>query len=263
MPDYFFTAPSKTFIVGEYAVLFDLPALILLEKPFFTLSAVKQTGTHRNPFHPESPAGQYYENHRDDFADLAIDFHDPHSGLGGFGCSSAEFVLLKKLHDSHVNQSSSPFEVLQAYQKVTEGQTPPPSGADVIAQCHNNAEIIFYNPKDKVLETFNWPFKDAHYQTHHTGNKVETHQALHLPSNLPLQPMQHIIYNAVEGIKQTNIQQLSQAINDYANILNTHKLVHEKTLEQLQSIHQDKENLCAKGCGALGADVILQISKIR
>ena len=71
--------PSKTFILGEYAVLEGAPCLGAATTPCFEMifapSAEKQSAV--SGFHPESPAGKFFRDHQDIFDSTKIQFMDP------------------------------------------------------------------------------------------------------------------------------------------------------------------------------------------
>ena len=72
--------PSKTFLVGEYAVLTGGPALVMTTPPYFSSDS--------------------------------DGFYDPYDGLGGFGASGAKFVLSAKN-----NGMTNPWKVWELYKK--------------------------------------------------------------------------------------------------------------------------------------------------
>src|SRR5665213_3933088 len=91
-----FSAPSKTFLTGEYAVLCGGPALVLNTSPRFELKAVRgEFGVAGIP--DGSPASQWIKQRAPLLADWKIEFSDPHQGQGGFGASSAQFLFVHAL----------------------------------------------------------------------------------------------------------------------------------------------------------------------
>ena len=255
-PDYYFEAPSKTFIVGEYAVLYGAPALLLNTKPCFTLQAWHENETRHCPFHPDSPAGLYYKKFEYEFKKLRIVFSDPHNGLGGFGCSSAEFLLLKKLHDAVLEKKSCPWDTLSEYKIITENQTPAPSGADVVAQFHYMTEIILYRPETKEISQLSWPFASINYSVKHTGYKIKTHESLIKPNTLPVKRMTDIVEATALALKQTDSSAFAKCIQDYEKIMDEQHLVCENTKNITQNLLLKGNIRAAKGCGTLAADVI-------
>jgi hypothetical protein len=63
----------------------------------------------------------------------------------------------------------------------------------------------------------------------------------------------------VESLKQKNTENFLRSIKDYALQLSNLELTCKNTRLLLDKIHRCKDVLAAKGCGALGADVILTV----
>ena len=98
-------AKSKTFLVGEYCVMCGGSAVLLCTDPAFKLRIKKSASSIIRGIPEGSPAFTFYQKHRRIFDDLFIKFIDPYKGTGGFGASSAQFVLLYKLYRRLTNQS--------------------------------------------------------------------------------------------------------------------------------------------------------------
>jgi mevalonate kinase len=90
--------PSKTFLAGEYLALCGGPSLVLNTPPVFELYCQVTDDTRLEGIHPESPAGRFWADHQSSFANLTLQFMDPHQGRGGFGASTAQFAMLYQLH---------------------------------------------------------------------------------------------------------------------------------------------------------------------
>ena len=96
MNTHYFSFPSKTFLTGEYAVLEEAPAVLINTSPRFCFSVTNNddnTVNTQQPFHKDSPAGQYLKNHPHINKQYNISCTDPHDHQGGFGLSSAEFNM--------------------------------------------------------------------------------------------------------------------------------------------------------------------------
>ena len=117
-----FKVPSKTFLLGEYAVLYGGSALVLTHPPFFR---IQKTKVPKKKFHKESPASLLMKKHglSQDF-----DFIDPHKD-GGFGGSTAEVVASLKNKTNHSFK-----KILEDYLNLFSDQFLKPSGADLYAQ---------------------------------------------------------------------------------------------------------------------------------
>jgi mevalonate kinase len=214
------SVPSKTFLVGEYIVLQGGPAILLSTPPCFEVIT---------------------ENNQ---------FIDPYLGLGGFGASSAKFVLAEKAkgHDD-------PWGIWRSYRE--SGLLG--SGADVVAQIVGG--IVFFHANKNIIEKLSWPFNDLAVALIHTGKKLLTHDHL---ANLTLQnsaiiALDQFVIAAYQAIKTGNHSHLLQSINHYADKLLDLGFVAEHTQQLLQTLQAREDVLACKGCGAMGSDVVLAI----
>lgn len=256
------SAPSKTFLVGEYIALSGGPTLILNTEPRFELSVnmtdadvhCKQQGIRIN-----SPAGKLIKLLQPQFNGYQLSFKDPHKGAGGFGASSAQFAMTLMLEQlKQKNSDLNIATVLNLYHQCSwQGEGPSPSGADVIAQIHGG--LTFYSANTQQLEKMSWPFDEIDFCLIHTGEKIATHQHL---SSLATeathkQALFDIALQTYQSLKQIHTSDFIQCIQNYGAALDQLNLVAPHTQQLIQQIKQHPAVLATKGCGALGADVIL------
>jgi mevalonate kinase len=261
------TAPSKTFLLGEYVALHGGPTLILNTFPRFELQVKtikKQQPVICNGITKESPAGKFLLANAQQFRGYQLFFRDPHQEAGGFGASSAQFLsvwTLKKIIANETFPLSSDIHILlKTYQQLSwkeNGEGLPPSGADVVAQ--SKGHICYFNRSQNQLKIMSWPFTDINYYLLHTGNKISTHQHLRELSNLDTRELAEIVLCTLKHLEKKHIENFIQAIKQYTNILQDQGLILQETKHILEHLKQRSEVLAAKGCGALGADVILVI----
>jgi len=207
--------PSKTFLLGEYAVLNGGPAILLATEPYF----------------------EWENNH----------FKDPYQGKGGFGASGAKFVF--KMFQENC------FDALSALKKYQSTEHSG-SGADVI--CQYTGGVTFYHPQKKIEKLF-WPFNDLFIVLIHSGFKINTHEHL---NDLNMRQfdsasLENIVLKAYKAILENQQNNFIQSINHYYQKLIELQLTCENTLNLIQKIKRFPNILAIKGCGALGADVIL------
>ena len=258
------TAPGKTFLLGEYVALQGGPTLVLTSQPCFNLTA-KYSSEKTIPvifenIAKESPAGKFLLHYADAFKGCRLSFHDPYHGLGGFGASSAQFLfvtMLKKLlQDFSLTTHYRIKELLTEYlQFAWNGEGMKPSGADLVAQAQGG--ISYYYKDQNKLQVLEWPFKHINYYLLHTGNKLPTHQHLKELALVTTHQLADIVFAGLQHLQTNNAQGFINSINQYAEALHALALVDAKTVGLLQNIRSRAEVLAAKGCGALGADVIL------
>ncbi|MGC1181331.1 hypothetical protein [Legionella sp.] len=244
--------PAKTFLLGEYAALAEASALILTTTPCFKLSLTLEKDLFG--IHPDSPAGLWWQQQG---LDKGLVWEDPYAGRGGLGASSAQF-LASYLASCFV-QHKHPIldDMLSAYyQSSWTGKGLRPSGYDVIAQSQQGC--VYINKKNKITQSYAWPFHDLSFFLLHTGIKLTTHHHLQ-ESTLP-QPIEYLsklVDEAKQAFEQSNSQQLISSINRYHKQLVELNLVAHHSLMLIKQFKEYPEVLAIKGCGALGADVLL------
>jgi mevalonate kinase len=318
--------PSKTFMLGEYAALYDLPAIILNSSPYFVVEVIGSFDNYskdpscRDSFspsmdsadsssniHPASPAGRFLQDKA-----ISLKFTDPHQGSGGFGASSAQFVgayLAAGYKDTA--------ELLELYYKYAwSGLGLRPSGYDVLAQfagasmdpAHKAREDVFFSREDVFFSRedvffsredvfcareeglfareeglfsreeggnagsdvvflansqttpvkYAWPFADLGFILLPTGAKLKTHEHLQAVSEVKqVSVLGEIVLAAHEALQCKDAKRFIETIRAYYAGLCERNLVSKLTQEKIVQILDIPEVLAAKGCGAMGADVIL------
>lgn len=255
-----FSVPSKTFVLGEYAVLAGEPGLVLTTAPRFSLQARQGAGAVRG-IPADSPAGQTIRQNQALFGDYQIEFQDPYQGKGGFGASTAQFILIAALMQwIHDRQTISPPALLSRYlAETSEGTGIPPSGVDLLAQLQGG--LCYIDKSTDTSTVFKWPFADLEYCLLHTGNKLATHHHLQQLSAIHTGGMGDIVRAGRDVVAQADSRQFIAAVRDYAAILAEKKCVDERTQQLLRKINTCQDILAAKGCGAMGTDVIFLLFK--
>lgn len=246
--------PAKTFLLGEYSALAEGSAIILTTQPFFVLSIT--TNQSLDGIHPESPAGLWWNQcHHDQ----GLNWTDPYDACGGLGASSAQFLgsYLASCHLAKISPDLS--SMLEAYYQVSwTGKGLRPSGYDVIAQSQRGC--VFINKSKQKVKSYQWPFENLSFILLHTGFKLATHHHLQA-SALPLDVngLSQIVDEAKGAFETADDAELIRTINDYHSKLAQLNLITAHSAALISSLKANKEVLAIKGCGALGADVILLI----
>jgi mevalonate kinase len=235
--------PAKTFLLGEYLALKGGPSLIALTKPCFTIDASKR-------LHPDCIAARFWQAKTATL--LPFGLKDPYDGVGGMGASSAEYLLayhayygdfkdLEKLHQEYLQYAINP------------GQKP--SGYDVLAQTQQGISLI-QQPNKHCLH-FDWVFKELGFVLVHTGKKLPTH--LHLQSSTQDFDWKKIAAATelgIDAISGNNVDKWLAAILSFQTELQKHHLLAPHSQALIENWQQQWPILAAKGCGAMGADVI-------
>jgi len=251
--------PSKTFLLGEYLVLSGGPGIVVNTAPSFHVyisnEANQATGKYRG-FDPQSPAGKFLDKNQNIFQDVIIDFQDPHEGKGGFGASSAQFAAMYAL--KHNIDELDLQSLIEEFQELAwDGTGFAPSGVDLISQIQGG--ITYFHRNTLELKSFTWPFTDIHFCLLHTGNKLATHEHLKDLNHFSDEKLIEIVETAYSALEDNKSSDFVSAIQSYRSALHRENLIHDHTLSLLEKADKLPGILASKGCGALGADVILLI----
>lgn len=245
--------PAKTFLLGEYAALQDGPAIVLTTTPCFEVGLSKEQ---INPvIHPKSPAGLFWARAE---VDAELTWHDPFQGIGGLGASSAQFLgaYLAATPQSHFDQEA----LLNAYWACSwqDQQGVRPSGYDVLAQASSGC--VYIHRQDKSYTSFSWPFTDLAFILLHTGDKLATHHHLqNIRLSEAMASLTSIVLSGKDAFERADSHQLLNAVSAYHQKLTGLDLVAERTQQQRANLLDDPDVLACKGCGAMGADVLLAL----
>ncbi len=250
--------PAKTFLLGEYAALAGSSAMILTTTPCFEVLLSDKPGL--DGIHDESPAGRWWIQQCHE--GVGLQWHDPYHGRGGLGASSAQFIGAY-LASVHVQKKTANQQaLLNAYwQCVAEGAGLRPSGYDVLAQ--SLCGCVYINRQKNHCQSFSWPFQDVGFFLVHTGKKLATHhhlQAISLPSQIS--ELAFIVDLAKEAMTAVDGYRMVDAVNAYHQQLAHMNLVAEHSMQHIDLLREQSGVLAMKGCGAMGADVLLLLVSI-
>ena len=244
------SCPSKTFCIGEYSVLKHHKAIVILTQPRFELIVHQQDTVwppYLNQLQHLWPQGWGWS------------FNDPHHGQGGFGASSAQFLMIHKALQLITNQPKSNLELLEFYRKLSTSLTPP-SGADVLAQ--DSGSISLVNTLEATSIRYDWPFSDIGFIIARTGLKKATHHELNQTFHDSFDKLNHLVSKASNDIQKKSSIHFIESINEYHQGLILLGLCHPNTQNILNSL-TDPGILAKKGCGAMGQDTFLIITQIK
>jgi len=262
---------SKVFLLGEYQVLQEGTAFLAVLEPRFKMNVKAGAGELKGV--PEgSPASLYHQQENEFFKNWNLEFLDPHLGRGGFGASTAQIALLQGFKEGFKSISSHSqveLDLKKIHQKYLElvrpSSGPSPSGADLISQLQGG--LVELNIKSGKIQKHAWPFSDLQVYFFVTGKKQVTHEHLKGLTNLTsdskdvLSGLSQEYQKAMHSFYQSDVKPFVQAIADYQNELNKMGWVTPETLAWLSEIQKIEGVLAAKGCGAMGADVIAVVGK--
>ena len=265
--------PGKTFLVGEYAVLEGAPAILLNTKPRFWFSfqeigSEAFSGPDKKPqqghikefteqvFHPRSPAGQWLKLHPEIKQSYHVRSWDPHFGKGGFGFSSAQFnfvYLLSQLGNAELSSENNLSHIWQAYRSLKfDGRIP--SGADLISQWVGG--VCLFSSDPFRTRSITWPFIDLDFFLVRTGVELNTWEHLSTLSKRRFSQLSCLVEKAIACMDHFDKEGFISVVDEYTVCLEEQGLVHEKTLLFLKKMKELRPVITAKGCGAMGAEVV-------
>jgi mevalonate kinase len=251
--------PSKTFLLGEYIVLDQGPCLILTTPPYFEMKFTPQRNmfySNKQIFHPQSPAGIWVQQHADFFRAYQLEFFDPHAGKGGFGASGAEFLSVYNAIYPLKKNTDFIERLVHDYQAICASQaTKIPSGADLVAQIYGR--ITYWHRIKNVISTSNWPFEDLSYLLIRTGQTCVTHEAIKKLPKTTVDSMTQITQEGYSAFQTKNRLGFIEAIKGYADCMKQAGCLLDTTENLIQTLYQSHLIRAAKGCGAMGAEVVL------
>ena len=246
--------PSKTFLIGEYAVMEGAPALLVNTQPRFQFDIQYPVQKSFHPFHKDSPAGLFIEENKKVFSSVSIQ-HSQSYGQG-FGLSGAEFncvYLLETLLGGGSLENIYCFDILEKYLSFLALMGNTPSGADIVSQWLGKV-CIFSKPS--IAESMDWPFRDLSFALIRTEENLQTWKHLENLKQRDFSQLKEISFLALEALRSSSESLFLQSIQDYREELEVEGLTHPSTKKILQELDSHSEVLAVKGCGAMGAEVI-------
>jgi hypothetical protein len=132
-----------------------------------------------------------------------------------------------------------------------------PSGADLIGQFHG--KITYFHKQAQLVESVGWPFDDLSLLLLRTGQKIATYDHLQNLGDFPIARLSTLTLQALDGLKEANADRFISAINDYRRALKHANLTLPHTTALIKALNTPIKALAIKGCGAMGADVILLV----
>ncbi|MBT4760742.1 MAG: hypothetical protein HOO06_03500 [Bdellovibrionaceae bacterium] len=241
------------------------PAIVASTGPRFELKVSKGEGLCHD-IHPKSLAGLWMRANAFDFSNVDIEFIDPYEGKGGFGASSAEFLLVYIWSEYLKNQSDflNKLDLQHLWSSYRElslesGASVTPSGIDVIGQLLGGiSKVQWQEGRLTKVGRLNWNFESQSFCLLKTTKKVNTHEHL---AQLDIKgddfsDLLSVVNKAEKAFKNNDAFHLLVCLETYYQSLMARGLVHQNTQNIVKQLKAAESILGAKGCGAMGADVI-------
>lgn len=263
MSSLVFSVPGKSFVAGEYLALKGGPCLLLTSKPYFEFHARKGQGR-VDGIHPESPAGKLIGDNKTFFSQYDLSFVDPHQGRGGWGASTAQFLTAFVLNEWRESceletlKSLSLSRLLEAYWKYAwNGEGHRPSGADLVSQYKGS--LTFFERLTGHVGVYGWTFADIDFALIPTGKKLATHEHLKGLQDFDATALERALRTVQTALTSGDSQAFVEGIRANGKALADLGFVAPHTQQLIADYLQKPGVLAAKGCGALGADVVLVV----
>lgn len=226
-------------------------ALLLTHSPFFQAEPCL---TPSKGFHKESPAGVLANKYSIETS--GIRFNDPHASRGGFGGSGAEFLSVFEVAQSIRENEKFAWTAFDTYKALNL----PGSGIDILAQsfARNRPDcLVQVSQNPRKISSINSNM-GLSFRIFHTGKKLATHENLAKPK-LPFDVLQAITQKAAYCAQRGEAKDFAKCIQSYANTLAELGLLAAHSKKALENLPKHEAILAAKGCGAMGSDVLLVI----
>lgn len=269
-----FSIGSKVFLLGEYAVLLGLPALVGILPQRFQMSIQTSSESFDHPLvaHPDSPLGRLQTwvrlqpNHSGPNTNLQFVWVDPFLGQGGFGASTAQFAMgyyaYSLKHAYRIDWKS----VWTLYRELMSRDTEqPPSGADLVAQWTGGVVCFSFGSEPQVFsKSLDWSRLLVFSATGQSGRKVATHEHLNATRSSSLEHLKvalgSVLERGLSAVQSNNPTELGQAFDAYAEVLRQAHLECDATFEDRQVLRKLPGVLGVKGTGALQSDGIIVLT---
>ena len=278
--------PSKTFLWGEYAALEGGCAGVVCTKPHFifcsqedeTKEFSKKVNFESFKVHPQSPSGIFLTQEKKSLPSTY--FQDPFYGAGGFGRSTAEFLSVY-LHSKKMGFKDLIWESNKNNNGIKRGKLFPlpkehqslrtsylktfsegvrrPSAYDLMAQSLSGSEgcVCFEEIEDELcFFSGAWPFSSLCVLLFKTDHKVKTHDHLTSIRSLDCKDLKEAASAVSQVFLSSQSESFLKALKTFDIQRAEKKLILPSILDLCASIHRKFQGTYARGCGALGADVI-------
>ena len=255
------SCPAKTFILGEYGVLDGGSAVLINTGPRFRCVFSKDTKASPLAFPKKSPVSQWALSHREDFKDLSLKWTDPFEGKGGLGFSSAQFNMLygySLMRQGLSLDQISPQKLWRVYREMEfEGWVP--SGADVVSQWVGGVCLFQQDPLR--VRSLTLPLPSIECLIVRTGDRLNTYEHLRDLKLNDVSVLKELAQAGVAAMESCNEEEFLRIVNEYGLALISQGFVTENTRSILKELRGFSEIKALKGCGAMGAEVIIVFYK--
>ena len=253
--------PSKTFLIGEYAVLDKGSAVLANTYPCFYFDVNLNSALSTCDFHPESSANFLIKKNKNLFSNVSILSFSPHSGYGGFGFSSAQWncaYWVYRFQTEGLFRLKSQEDLMDMWEycrKLHRKQGSIASGVDALSQWMG--QVCLYQARPFYTDSISWNFKNIQFAFVRVEKLHSTAKHLQNLKQKKFSKLKKISKQAVKYMQDRSETGFIDQINEYAIQLEKLGLVTKNTLTFLKEFKKNKNVIGAKGCGAMGAEIIV------
>jgi hypothetical protein len=228
------------------------PAIVLTHGPNF--EGETRAKSPKSMVHPSSPAGLLAKKLQRDSSTL--DFKDPHGGKGGFGGSSAEFLALLAQEEGRSSfREADCWRARELYTSLAPG-----SGVDVLVQAFGSGEgnmMVAVDLANRKIRPLNIPSLGLELRLWRTGKKLSTHEHLKNAARPGADELAPLVQKAEAAIGKKDRKIFADAVTGYGRALGAAGFLAPHSAAALAAGLALPGVVGGKGCGAMGADVLL------
>lgn len=245
-------AYRKTFLAGEYAACQYGRGFVLTYGPPFKMiqNLTDQLSAFGNSVTAKYPSLK------------GLSFIDTEQAHGGVGASSAELACIYQcLCDHGLEQPGDLISKRLWYrQHAWDGVGLPPSGIDFIAQIKPG--LIWVDCEQNMCEQCVWPFTDYVWLVLKTNDKLNTHTHLKtLTHEGDFKALNDLLDPIKTALEQANLEGFIQAQRHYDQALHDRGFSTQAHQSLHEAIHTLPSVSYMRGCGAMGKDTWLVLTK--
>lgn len=256
---------SKVFIFGEYAILDGGVASVFCFEPRFNLKVKVGTGDLQG-IPVGSPAYKLFVQDPAFFQKFDFEFEDPHQGAGGCGASTAQFAALSAFYFGRGSASTLAqldldfYRIWKIYRTLAySGVGIKPSGADLLAQFMGGVSLV--QSDSGQFQNLPWPFEDHTAVFFATNEKVPTHVHLEEVRDISFSGLVKLSNELRVAMREGLAGNFGLGINRYDEEMRRLGLVASSAEKILDDFNFNENVIAKKGCGAMGADIVMLFIK--
>jgi hypothetical protein len=116
--------------------------------------------------------------------------------------------------------------------------------------------LTWFERNTGKLQTFAWPFQEMEFFLLKTTEKLPTHEHLNSLSEFNFEPMQVPMQMLRQGLSDVNWDLFLAGLRDFRGQIQANAWLSHASAKLIHKLESNPEIIFAKGCGAMGADVL-------